>query len=103
MAGAVEMSTPRVEIHRTPGVGASAAVRFVFVFTQAQQHSRIVSCWVVEVEAGPGQQLLCAFYLPWRIRDERILRGYVPGRSRCGQKYPRGNQQIGAENASSGV
>jgi hypothetical protein len=56
MAGTLQISTRAIEIHGTPCVRASAAVRPVFPFTQSQQHSRIVSCGVVEVEAGAGQQ-----------------------------------------------
>src|SRR5215216_4747188 len=52
MAGTRETSPRAVEFHGTPRVRASAAVRPVFAVAETQQHSGIVSCWVVEVEAG---------------------------------------------------
>src|SRR6185503_1169323 len=69
-----ETSASRIEIHGTARVRAPSAVRTVFVLAQAQQHSRIVSCGIVEVKTGPGQQHLCAFNLPRRIRNHRVLR-----------------------------
>src|SRR5688500_18360614 len=77
MAGTHKTSTLGMKIHRTPRVRASAAVRLEFALTQAQQHSRIISCWVVEVEAGTRHQQLCAFDLPCGIRDQRILGSYT--------------------------
>jgi hypothetical protein len=52
MAGTLQTSTRGVEIHGTPRVRAPSAVSPVFALARAQQHSRIVSCWIVEVEAG---------------------------------------------------